>query len=1033
MKGPVFQNERTLASAGSGKTYALTNRFIALVLGGAKPEEICALTFTRKAAGEFFSKTMSKLARAAADPEFAASLARDISAAAPLLPPPSRGDFEEALAKFAEAAPRLHMETIDSFVSRFVRFFAAELGIFEDIQILDDLGAARENARAAEEVLRRFSSEEGDFQNFARAFKAANFGAENKRVADALISFIENSRDIWFAIPDASRWGDFPGFSPPDAPARNSDEYRAILARAAEELEKCGDPKEAAAKGAILKFFAEADFETAPKSKTKAALAFCEYFAERGTCRGFEAPPSRGGALYPLTLEESRLFDGAARSLLRAHASSARDAAKAVFSIMGAFSGAYSECALSRGRMAFSDMPALVASSGARTARELVEYRFDSRFSHWLFDEFQDTSRMQWAVFEPIVREAATNSGGEKTFFYVGDVKQSIYSWRGGDSALFDEIYDKMDGAVRDNPQIKTSWRSCPAVISAVNAVFSDGRAMALHFGEKAAGRWGRIWENHDTAAPNSSMRGAVTAERAESDEDAADRAYEFAKSLNPVARGLTCAVLVQRNKTAARIIETFRRRAAEDGIPMRAAGELDVDISSDNMACPAMLSFALAAAHPADTLSLGYAKMTPLKPLLGGDKWRENFLGTASDLGLAAALSRPAKALMEACEPGDSFTRNRIAQFMEMARKFDAQNIRDIDEFVEAARKFRIREGASSDTVQVMSIHKSKGLDFDVVILPELGNPAGGHGGRISATPSGFALALPADSVCRLDKTLSAAAAELADERAYDSLCRFYVALTRAKRAMHLILPREPASKPASRGGFAAMLSDIFDIPERKPGDAPATLFGDASWAGDFPERPPEPRRDGGESFGSPQIPEYECGPAEPPAGARDESSAQTGLALHSIFERLGPESPSLECAAEAARPMYADFPDEFDEAFDMAKRCMENPAISEVFKCRNFWAEKPYAVFKNGALECGRFDRVNFPTQGGCAEIVDFKSDDAPAGELAARYAPQLARYASALEILSGIAPEKISLKIVAARRAEIVPVRLPQGITA
>ena len=67
-----------LASAGAGKTYALTSRFVRLLAHGARPERIVALTFTRKAAGEFFDEILKKIARAASDPAYAAQLAREI-------------------------------------------------------------------------------------------------------------------------------------------------------------------------------------------------------------------------------------------------------------------------------------------------------------------------------------------------------------------------------------------------------------------------------------------------------------------------------------------------------------------------------------------------------------------------------------------------------------------------------------------------------------------------------------------------------------------------------------------------------------------------------------------------------------------------------------------------------------------------------------------------------------------------------------------------------------------------------------------
>ena len=66
-RGP--KRELITASAGSGKTFQLTNRYIELLLLGEKPESIVALTFSRKAAGEFFDAILNKLASASCDPE----------------------------------------------------------------------------------------------------------------------------------------------------------------------------------------------------------------------------------------------------------------------------------------------------------------------------------------------------------------------------------------------------------------------------------------------------------------------------------------------------------------------------------------------------------------------------------------------------------------------------------------------------------------------------------------------------------------------------------------------------------------------------------------------------------------------------------------------------------------------------------------------------------------------------------------------------------------------------------------------------
>ncbi|MCF7675371.1 MAG: UvrD-helicase domain-containing protein, partial [Akkermansiaceae bacterium] len=118
---PLAKNLLILASAGSGKTFQLGNRVIGLVAGGIAPEQIVALTFTRKAAGEFADAVLSKLARAAADPTTAATLRRDLS-----LP---EADFSEALERVVRALPRLVLGTMDGFFSKVVRGFQYELGI----------------------------------------------------------------------------------------------------------------------------------------------------------------------------------------------------------------------------------------------------------------------------------------------------------------------------------------------------------------------------------------------------------------------------------------------------------------------------------------------------------------------------------------------------------------------------------------------------------------------------------------------------------------------------------------------------------------------------------------------------------------------------------------------------------------------------------------------------------------------------------------------------------------------------------------
>lgn len=101
--------------------------------------------------------------------------------------------------------------------------------------------------------------------------------------------------------------------------------------------------------------------------------------------------------------------------------------------------------------------------------------RMGSRLSHFLIDEFQDTSHIQWQAMRPLVVEALSRGG---TLTWVGDVKQAIYSWRGGDSRLFGMLaHDEQLLCMLEKPQagtapLTTNWRSRTVIVEHNNAFF---------------------------------------------------------------------------------------------------------------------------------------------------------------------------------------------------------------------------------------------------------------------------------------------------------------------------------------------------------------------------------------------------------------------------------------------------------------------------------------------------------------------------------------------------------------------------------
>ncbi len=100
-----------------------------------------------------------------------------------------------------------------------------------------------------------------------------------------------------------------------------------------------------------------------------------------------------------------------------------------------------------------------------------IYYRLATRLRHYLIDEFQDTSRLQWNNLKLMVEEALSSGG---TFFYVGDKKQAIYRFRGGESGLFDKIKENLSYYRPTLLQLTKNWRSQKQIVEFNNFLFSS-------------------------------------------------------------------------------------------------------------------------------------------------------------------------------------------------------------------------------------------------------------------------------------------------------------------------------------------------------------------------------------------------------------------------------------------------------------------------------------------------------------------------------------------------------------------------------
>lgn len=1045
-------HEMILASAGAGKTYALTNRFVRLLALGAKPERIVALTFTRKAAGEFFDEILKKLARAAGDAAAASRLAEEIA-----VPGLDAAGCLGLLRTMVEAMPRLKLGTFDGFFARIAKNFPLELGLAGEFEVLEEHAAQMEHRRVLHRLFARNGPVANGQREFIEAFKQATFGVEVKRPAEQLARFIEQHQETYLEAPDGELWGNPARIWPEgcawfDAIRRRDQAVKMLRA----ELEKAGlnDGQRARWES----FFADLETWT-PGVPMGRGLGYLFGNA-------LKVWPELAGLVVerkPLTLTPAatKVLRTVVQAIIGAELARRLAMTQGIHAVISGYEAIYHETVRRGGRLTFADVQRLL-QPGAPGARMLsgalsderrlaIDYRLDAETDHWLLDEFQDTSFGQWSVLKNLIDEAVQDPTGTRSFFYVGDVKQAIYAWRDGDPRLFREIFDHYNrtapGSIAEG-HLDKSYRSGPPVIAMVNTVFGAAGVMHSLFPGEAALAWNREWRDHVSARPE--LGGHAALLHAEDRPGRYAVTHRLLQEIDPLTRGLTVAVLVQKNDTAAELADYLRR---EGGWP--AVAEADLHVCTDNPVGAAMLALVKAAAHPGDTLAWEHVRMSPLGRVLieTGITHREELtlrlLTMINVEGFEPALQAWWRPLEQSLDADDEFSRLRARQFLAAAGEFDRTGSRDVAEFIDFMTRHTVREPDSAAVIRVMTVHKAKGLGFDLVILPDL------EGKKLAQARDGltvqrdeehqveWVLDTPNKDMVLCDSVLSAQREAAEQSACYEKFSLLYVAMTRAKRALYVVI--EPPRKSSS-ANFPRLLNEALG------GEPLCVRVGDAPFAGSFAQgdgdwhrqlNAPEastagvaPRR-----WLDPQLVRRSHRlPARRPsdrgtgrlaaadlfAGKTGGDAAELGREVHALLaavEWLGDEGLDALRATWAAR----------GEAGRLAFACVQAPALADVWTQRRsarLWRERAFEVVLDGMWLSGVFDRVVIVTTPTgtpkSAWVYDFKTDEAVRGA-GERHSRQMNLYRRAAAQLLGLPTEAVWCRLVLVRTQEFVDIPL------
>ena len=770
------------ASAGSGKTKLLTDRILRLMLGGTEPGRIQCLTFTKAAAAEMSLRLQHRLGNwvtlddAALDEKL-----RELEAA------PTdrlRGEARGLFARVLDLPGGMRIGTIHAFCQGLLRRFPLEAQISPHFDLVEEVEAEAEMRAAREAVLER--ADPG-----AVALAA---GLVRVEVFAALIHVLQGQRarlKPLLDLPESAR--DAAVRRAVGCTVRTEAEVlaqgaawngEAVLAQALQRIVAGGSPAARERAMAMLGWLS-----VSPTQRQADWLDWhAQFFDKAGKPRSFGTFPNKRLAeqhpdiLTAMEDEQARLWqiEDDCRAVRCA------DATIALLHLAAPSLEAYARQKERAGLLDYNDLIGLTEKLLRDPGAGWVLYKLDGGIDHLLLDEVQDTAPEQWRIAHRLTEEFFAGESARvlerpRTFFAVGDPKQSIYSFQGADPDEFRRSRAAMVERVTSaklgwrDVSLDVSFRSTVPVLALVDAVFKDPAAaegvwedhlIPMHHQADRAGAAGCVelwplapkppaqelaaWE---VATVN---QGTVSGPQRVADAVAARIAGELARGDMLVSQGRRLEpgdylVLVQRRgEIAGAVVRALKAR----GVPV--AG-LDVMKLTDQAAVQDLLAACDAVLLPQDCLSVASVLTSPLGGLtddslmalaLGrrGRLWdalrdrrmeREDWAAAwrfLSRLAERADYGSPHALLTEALGPLGGRAR--------LLARLGAEAAEPIDELLNAALAYvrlhppglqgfvhwirrsgaevKRQPGGAGSVVRVMTAHGAKGLQAPVVILPD-------------------------------------------------------------------------------------------------------------------------------------------------------------------------------------------------------------------------------------------------------------------------------------------------------------------------
>ncbi|MGA8171086.1 MAG: double-strand break repair helicase AddA, partial [Methylocystis sp.] len=772
------------AHAGSGKTHVLSRRVVRLLLSRVPPSRILCLTYTKAAAANMAVRIFDILAKwTLLDDDMLDDAVQ--KASGQKLDPADRDFARRLFARTVETPGGLKVQTIHAFCERILHLFPFEANVPAGFRILDEIERGDLLTRARKETLDRALNEEGVLRE-ALAMVARDAG---EATFEGLIEELLHHRA---ALRGVAREREYEQDLRRRLGLGEGETLEAIETRM---IDGGVASKDWPALAARLRQGSKRDAGLAEQLMNASNLApdsacideyLLVFFTQKGAPRGGDGKIITDGLfkkdselLAILEDERERLAELIDKRKIAA--TFARSLALA--RIGGAIVSCYEGKKNRRGLLDFDDLIERVRELLHRSSPSWVLYKLDQQIDHILLDEAQDTSAPQWEILQTIANEFAPATR-PRSFFAVGDEKQSIFSFQGAAPEKFDAMRRGFENRFREaklpfkHVLLTLSFRSARVILESVDAIFGFGenrRGLSFDPTEPApkhialkvdAPGLVEIWEPIGATKDEEPKDWKLPLDYVPLNDPAAFLSKKIARKIKglmtpstgewvegetgPRAIEAGDILILVRKRDA--FFEAIIRALKEQHIPVAGADRLNL---MNHIAVMDLCALGRAALLREDDLTLATVLKSPLIGLDDDDlitlaPGREGALIDALEQSGAPAHQEAARRLTQWSQdarrspPFDFYSRvlgagggreklvarlgaeanDAIDEFLRLALEFERDEPGALTSFLAGVEKLDVSikrdMEAAGDAVRVMTVHAAKGLEAKIVFLPD-------------------------------------------------------------------------------------------------------------------------------------------------------------------------------------------------------------------------------------------------------------------------------------------------------------------------